>query len=147
MYCHNCNYHLYGTESYCPNCGTATNKEDSTKNVVIDDIDRTTENNRTVSIVLGSISLGGVFLCIFSPISLILSIIGLVLALKANKKVKNTVGIVLNSISLFLSAILTFIIVAIAFFIVHYGSEFIDDNPILDSYGEPIITNNYGEDF
>ena len=145
MYCHNCNNRLYGTENYCPNCGVSLKEENK---AIVDNsntVDNSTEGSRSASIVLGGLSLGGVFLGIFAPISLILSIIGLVLAIKANKNVKNTIGIVLNGIGLFLSALITIFIILVIYFAIQVGTNTIPD--IIDTYGEPIISNNRGEDF
>ena len=102
MNCNNCNCTLTGIERYCPSCGVPVNKPISITNDT-----GSTENYRTASIILGGLSLGGLLLVIFAPISLILSIIGLSLAIKAHKNSKNVAGLVLNGISLFLSFILT----------------------------------------
>lgn len=145
MYCHNCNNRLYGTENYCPNCGVSLKEENKAIVDNSNNVDNSTEGSRSASIVLGGLSLGGVFLGIFAPISLILSIIGLVLAIKANKNVKNTIGIVLNGIGLFLSALITIFIILVICFAIQVGTNTIPD--IIDTYGEPIISNNHGEDF
>ena len=121
MYCHNCKGNLTGVEKYCPNCGTLVNRP-----INIDNSNGSTENYRVASIVLGGLSIGGVVLFIFAPISLILSIIGLVLALKANKNSKNTAGLVLNGVGLFLSFVITSIIALLVYItidVIKYGTD------------------------
>ena len=112
MKCNFCGTELKGYEKYCHNCGSKVNDEV----ITVDEFHKSTEGARSGSIVLGIVSLVGVFLFIFSPISLILSIIGLVLAIKSNNNVKNPTGIILNSISLFLSVVATAIICLIIYF-------------------------------
>ena len=113
MYCNNCRSKLSGVEKYCPNCGNLVNGP-----INIDNGNGSTENYRTASIILGGLSIGGVLLVVFAPISLILSIIGLILALKANKNSKNTAGLVLNGIGLFLSFILTAIFALLMYIVI-----------------------------
>ena len=127
MYCDRCGNRLMGYEKYCPNCGNTI--KDNVKDIDIanDNMNKSTEGNRSASIVLGGLSLGGVFLGIFAPISLILSIIGLVLAIKSNKNSKNTVGIVLNAIGLFLSFIITGFIILVINFVVNTSNGVIDE--------------------
>ena len=126
MYCDRCGNRLMGYEKYCPNCGNVIGEKEEVK-VVNDNENRSTESNRSASIVLGGLSLGGVLLGIFAPISLILSIIGLVLAIKSNKNSKNTVGIVLNGIGLFLSFIITGFIILVIYFVVNTSNGVIDE--------------------
>ena len=122
MYCSKCGNKLIESDKYCANCG---NKIDNINNSFA--VPSTNgDNGRTASIVLGILSLIGVFMFIFSPISLILSIIGLVLAIRSNKISNNTVGIVMNGISLFLSFMLTLFIGLIIYFLVT-GSDYIED--------------------
>lgn len=127
MYCDRCGNRLMGYEKYCPNCGNTI--KDNVKDIDIanDNMNKSTESNRSTSIVLGGLSLGGVFLGIFAPISLILSIIGLVLAIKSNKNSKNTIGIVLNGIGLFLSFIITGFIILVIYFVVNTSNGVIDE--------------------
>ncbi len=113
MYCQSCGTKINEGENYCYNCGKPVNEvkvinEPSTTNK--------NEGTRTASIVLGILSLVGTFIAIFAPIALILSIIGLVLAIKANKVYKNPAGIILNAIGLFFSFIITSIIALIIIF-------------------------------
>ena len=122
MYCNKCGNKLMGSEKYCPNCG---NRMDNNVTEVREI--KSTESSRSASIILGGISLGGVFMGIFAPIALILSIIGLVLAIKSNKNVKNTVGIVLNAIGLFLSLIITTIIALVIYFMVNTSKGIFDN--------------------
>ena len=75
--------------------------------------------------------------------TLILSIIGLIFALKSNKHVKNTPGIILNGIALLLSFVITTVI---AFFIA-ICIDMIDDFEFEEYYhGDPIIERR-GEHF
>ena len=130
MYCNNCGNKLMGSEKYCPNCGHVI--QDNVKDVY-DNSTKSTEGSRSASIVLGGLSLGGVFFGIFAPISLILSFIGLVLAIKSNRNVKNTLGIVLNSVGLFLSFLITIFIILILNIIVNTSSGIYDE--YIDRFG------------
>ena len=112
MNCDKCNCKLSGYMNYCPNCGKRINNEV----ILASDIDRSFENKRVASIVLGIISLLGVSILIFAPVSFILSFIGLILAIIVNKNVRNSAGIILNAISLFLSAIICIFFVLFIFF-------------------------------
>ena len=112
MNCSKCNTKLNGNENYCPNCGIEIKKQNNPKPQV-------SNGKKTASIVLGIISLVGIFLLIFSPISFILSLIGLIIGIIANKEVSNVPGIVLNAISLFLSLIVTAIIAVIVMIIIN----------------------------
>ena len=145
MYCNNCGGSLNGFENYCPNCGKLIS------NTFLEDksINKSTENARTVSIVLGGLSLGGIFLVIFAPVSLILSIIGLVLGIKSNKYYKNTIGIVLNSIGLFLSFILTGVFALMIYFVVDEINNGQDGyRKAIDRYIEEHMgENDYSERF
>ena len=139
MYCNKCGFYLNGTEKYCPNCGTHND-------IVNVDTSKSTENSRTASIVLGGLSLGGIFLVIFAPVSLILSIIGLIFAIKSNK---NTLGIILNVIGLFLSFILTAVFALMIYFVVDEINNGTDDyRKAIDRYiEEQMGENTYSEDF
>ena len=106
MTCRNCNHTLKGEEKYCPNCGCRTENNEA---ITIDNGNHSTENFRLASVILGILSLGGVCFFIFAPVSLILSVIGLIFAIKSHKNSNNTVGIVLNAVSLFLASIITMI--------------------------------------
>ena len=145
MYCNNCGGSINGFEKYCPNCGKLIS------NTFLEDksINKSTENARTASIVLGGLSLGGIFLVIFAPVSLILSIIGLILGIKSNKYYKNTIGIVLNSIGLFLSFILTGIFALMIYFVVDEINNGQDDyRKVIDRYiEEQMGENDYSERF
>ena len=133
MQCSNCQNKLKGSEKFCPECGTKVNKE------IIYPTDTSTENIRSASILLGIMSIVGVCLFIFAPVSLILSIIGLVFALKSNKHVKNTPGIILNGIALLLSFVITTVI---AFFI-GICIDMIDDLKIEEYYhGDPVVSRS-----
>ncbi len=146
MYCDKCNTRLMGNENYCSYCGNKINKDFNNNYVVTDnktDV-KSTENSRSASVVLGIISLCGVlFFGIFAPISLVLSIVGLVLAIKANKNVKNAPGIILNSISLFLSFILTMIIFLALLFSFNIIKDAWNDEIKPSIYEE--YNDNYGD--
>ena len=136
MYCQECGFTLTGSEKYCPNCGCKLNQVYASFS---NEIDRTTENNRTASLVLGIVSLCTIFIGIFAPIGLILALIGLVLAIKVNKKMPNTPSIIINAIGLFLTAIITIIITLIIIFSYNAISD-IWDNKYIPEYNE-----NYGD--
>ena len=106
MYCSSCGSKLNQDENYCANCGKLINES---KPITMDN-NKNSEGIRSASIVVGILSLVGIFILIFAPISLILSIIGLILAIKSNKTYKNTAGIIINAIGLFISFIITSII-------------------------------------
>ena len=136
MYCQECGVTLTGNEKYCPNCGCKLNHDYTSYN---NEFDRTAENKRVASLVLGIISLCTVFIGIFAPIGLILAIIGLFLAIKANKKIPNTPAIIINAIGLFLSAIITIFITLIIIFSYNAISNIWDNKYI------PEISENYGD--
>lgn len=104
MYCDKCGTRLTGNEKFCFHCGAKTINNNLNPEI------KESSGKKTASIVLGIISIVGIFLVIFSPISLILSLIGLIIGIKANKEVSNVAGIVINAISLFISLIITAII-------------------------------------
>lgn len=110
MYCSNCgNKNDGGT--FCVKCGS---RIEYVNNNVNNNNNRSESNGLSVaSIVLGVIGLILCFTFILSPISLIITIIGLILGIFASKKVKNIIGIVLNSIGLFISLVMLFLMVLI----------------------------------
>ena len=120
MYCENCGTKLNGNEDYCFRCGRAINKVNSS---LADS--NSNDGMKNASIVLGIISLVGIFFIIFCPISLILSLIGLILSIKANKMVNNVAGIVINAIGLFISSVITFLMIMIIVFVIDLGQGFI----------------------
>lgn len=103
MYCSNCGTKNDGN-NYCVKCGNKL--EFNNNNVVIEE----GKSLKTASIVLGILGIIGSVLIIFSPISFVLSLIGLILGIVATKKIRNVSGIVLSSIGLFLSLIILGII-------------------------------------
>ncbi len=152
MYCNNCGKKLNGSEKYCPECGKKQEIE------VIPTIYNTTrvstENYRSASIALGIIALVGSLLVVFSPIALILSIIGLVLAIKSHKNNDNVPGLILNGVGLFLSFIITGImtfIIAIVINVSKYGitdiGEYLEERIEEISPNEYSEYNNYGDNF
>ena len=152
MYCSDCRKKLNGNENYCPECGKKRELEVIETNSSVSNT--SSDNYRTTSIVLGIISLVGVLLVVFSPVSLILSIIGLVLAIKANKNVENVVGIVLNGVGLFLSFIITAVMVfilSLAIRIYKYGAydigEYLEEKVEQFHPYESSNEDNYGDNF
>ncbi len=150
MYCNNCGKNLTGNEKYCPECGKRQDTEviSANDNVTY----KSTENYRSASIALGIISVVGVVLVIFAPVSFILSIIGLVLAIKSHRNNENIPGLILNGVGLFLSFIITAIIVSIvsiAINVYKYG-HFDNIGEYLEERIEEITPseyNNYGDNF
>ncbi len=130
MYCENCGNKLTENSQYCTKCGHKKNVIETTTAPP-----KEGDGKRTASIVLGILSLAGVVLLIFSPISLILGLIGLILAIKANKTTNNTVGIVLNAIGLFFSVI----IVAVLALLIYLTYGIVRTGPV--DYGH--IIENY----
>ncbi len=124
MHCEKCGTQLKGNENFCFKCG---NEIKNTNSPIT--ISKTSNGKKTASIVLGIVSLVGIFLIIFSPISFIISLIGLIIGIIANKEVSNVAGIVLNAIGLFLSLIVTAII-ALIFIIIINVSKNVDTNNI-----------------
>ncbi len=115
MYCDRCGNRLMESEKYCPNCGNEI--QDNVKDVLVNnDNNKSTGGIRNASIILGGLSFAGEIFWMFAPVSLILSIIGLTLAIKSNKTNNNKVGIILNAVGLFLSLVTTCIIVIILYF-------------------------------
>ena len=86
MYCTSCGKQVDVNSSFCTGCGArisvANVQEDSGKKVA--------------SIVLGCIGIFGALQVIFAPISLILTIVGLILGVMASRKESNVAGIILN---------------------------------------------------
>lgn len=137
MYCNNCGNQVAEGTQFCPKCGQRINGQ--TPIAYVNDEAKSVEGKRTASIVLGCLSLFGVFVLFLAPISFVLSIIGLIIGIKANKVVKNTAGIILNAIGLFLS----FIIIAILALIIMFSYNFIRYGT--DEYGN--IINNFIEEY
>ena len=84
MVCSKCNKKLDKNEKFCIYCGTKV--ENIKKEEIKNDIVVQENGLRIASIVLGSIGIVGTLLIIFSPISLILSLVGLILGIVATKK-------------------------------------------------------------
>ena len=108
FFCENCGNKIDNNNNFCVNCGNKINRVNNNSLNV-----KNEESNwlKSASIVLGSISIVGCITLIFFPISIILSIIGLILGIIATKKGKNMLGIILNVIGLLLSILIIFIIV------------------------------------
>ena len=103
MYCSNCGKKNEGN-NYCTNCGNKLNNEDNNTNQIV--VKKDCNGLKTASIVLGILGIVGSLLIIFSPISFTFSLVGLILGIIANKKIRNISGIVLSSIGLFLSFVI-----------------------------------------
>ena len=124
MYCSNCGAKNDGN-NYCIKCG---NKLENTNNVNNNVMREESNGFKIASIVLGILGIIGSILIIFSPISFILSLVGLILGIVASKKVRNISGIVLNSIGLFLSIIIIVVMGLVINFVVDNEYEEIDRN-------------------
>lgn len=131
MYCSNCGTKNDGN-NYCVKCGNKLVINNSNNNK---DIKEEGNGLKTSSIILGILGIIGSVLIIFSPISFVFSLIGLILGIVATKKVRNVSGIVLNSIGLFLSLIILGIIGLIFNFVIDNRYDEIDrdwDNHAFD---------------
>ena len=127
MYCENCGKKLNENGNYCANCGEKINN----LSILNEKNSESTENIRIASIVLGGLSLGGALLFILAPVSFILGIIGLILAIKSHRNGNNVVGIVLNAIGIFLSIIILGIIslmIRVTVNAIKYGTDWYDNN-------------------
>ena len=120
MYCNQCGTKLTGSEKFCFHCGTEI-KNDNYNSVSTET--KSSSGKKNASIILGIISLVGLFLIIFSPISVILSLIGLIIGIRAHKEVNNVAGIVINAISLFISLIITFIIAVLVIITINISKK------------------------
>lgn len=142
MYCSNCGTKNEGNK-YCTKCGLLLDNS----NVLV----KKEEKNglKITSIVFGVIGILGSITVFFSPLSLIISLIGLILGVVATKKVKNVLGIVLNTIGLFLSIIILFLV---GLFILLFATDdygYSDENDYYDRYYDRFDDyfdgNKYGE--
>lgn len=142
MFCINCGNKFSNNDKFCTNCGVKL----ETINNVKKEFNNNDNGLKIASIVLGSIGIGGAFLIIFAPVSLILSIIGLVLGLCALKKGSNVLGILLSSIGLVISLIVTVIMLLIFIFAFESVSGYEYEDFFGDEFGEYYY--DYGlEDF
>lgn len=139
MYCNKCGTRLNMGDKFCPGCGSVVENQGYNGTVTNNNPTVSKDGNKTASIVLGILGLGGSLLVIFSPVALILSIIGLVLAIKANKNTDNIAGIVLNAIGLFFSVI----IVAVIGLIIYIAVNTTEDDSSKDLWD---YLNEYNED-
>lgn len=141
MYCIDCGNKLNENDKFCTKCGGMVSKGVNK----IDGNSVSAKNDsgmKIASIVLGSVGILGSLMFIFAPISLVLSIIGLILGLCALKKGSNVPGILLSSIGLVLSLVVTIILVIMFFMMFENGNV---DNYYNDYYEDYY---NYGlEDF
>ena len=122
MYCSNCGTKNDGN-NYCVKCGNKLVINNSNNNK---DIKEEGNGLKTASIILGILGIIGSVLIIFSPISFVFSLIGLILGIVATKKVRNVSGIILTSIGLFLSLIILGIIGLIFNFVIDNRYDEID---------------------
>ena len=139
MYCSNCGNKLMGSEKYCPNCGN--NTEGNTQEIISNEGSQST-GGKSSSIVLGILGIIGSILVIFSPISFLLSLIGLIIGIKTNKYLNNKVGIILNAIGLFLSLV-SLIIFSLFIYLLFNVSTYRD----YDFWDNIPNINDYREDF
>ena len=131
MYCSNCGTKNEGN-NYCVKCGNKLiNISNNINNNVVPEEG---SGLKTASIVLGILGIIGSILIIFSPISFVFSLIGLILGIVATKKVRNVSGIVLNSIGLVLSLIILGIIGLIFNFVIDNRYDEIDRDRYKDNY-------------
>lgn len=138
MKCKSCGNEINKNSKFCSECGEKIEEIEEVSGEL------ETENkepvkkdgNRTASIVIGIIALVGDVLIIFFPVSFVLSIIGLILAIIACKEVKNVAGIVLNSIALVLSILL----ISFTIWLISLVPKFINNgtSKIMDLFSERI---------
>ena len=103
MYCSVCGERLNESDKYCSNCGTPLQQP----------ISKESNNLKIISIIVGVVALLTMSSIIFAPLAIIEGIVGLILALLALKKGRNTAGIILNSVSIFLSIMIVILFVQI----------------------------------
>jgi len=121
MYCSKCGKKISENDMFCKFCGNKIGiekdsvKEEITTNEVIINTKQKEEKNglKTASIVLGIIALVGNLFIIFSFISIVLAVIGLILGICATKKGRNIAGIVLNAISIILSILFILLMIRV----------------------------------
>ena len=145
MYCPKCNNSLTGSEIYCPNCGKKITETESKQKK--EPTKESTENSRSASISLGLVALFGSLLIVFAPAAFIIALVGLAQAVKSNRNVKNTPGLVINGVALLTSSIGMIIFLFFVSFFIKAISKIseIDINDYL--HGEPLITEDHSEKF
>lgn len=129
MYCTSCGSRIGADSNFCSECGSKleygyTGSIDNNVNTVVKS---DSCGMKIASIVLGILGIIGTFFVFLSPVSLILTIVGLIFGIISMKTCNNVVGIVLNSIGLFLSVI---IISFLAFLVI----AFVTDNSDYEDY-------------
>lgn len=154
MYCSNCGTKNEGNK-FCVKCGNKLNVVSSNNTNDNVSVKKETSGLKTASIILGILGIVGALVVIFAPVSLILTIIGLILGIVATKKVKNVSGIVLNSVGLFLSIIMLGLFILVIMFATeeydnnnyyddsYYGS---DSEFNIDDYFNDIMDEYYNDD-
>ena len=143
MFCPKCGKKIKEEDVFCKYCGTRIDEEKQEVVEATEVITKTSEPEvkeeknslRTASIVLGIIALVGNLFIIFSFISILLAVIGLILAICATKKGRNVAGIVLNSISIVLSILLiSFMIRVVRMIPQMIKNSFNTGNNIIEKY-------------
>lgn len=138
MKCKNCGNEINKNSKFCSECGEKVSEIEEVSGEVEEKKEEPVkkDGNRTASIVIGIIALVGDILIIFFPVSFVLSIIGLILAIMACKEVKNVAGIVLNSIALVLSILL----ISFTIWVISLVPKFINNgtSKIMDLFSEKI---------
>ena len=122
-FCVSCGNKIVNNYKYCTHCG---------KQIVNETIK--TENNKLIiaSIVLGSLGIFGALTVVLCPIGIIISLIGLILGIIANKKTKNVIGIVLSILG-FVFSLSTLIVMIVLIKIIISNYDYDSDN-YYDSY-------------
>ena len=78
MYCINCGNRIGDGDKYCIRCGNRIGIDNGVSNNTTEKKDYS--GKKIASIILGSLSIGFSMLIVFAPISLIMSVIGLILS-------------------------------------------------------------------
>lgn len=124
MYCTNCGNKIDNkNDNFCTNCGVRLEKLDND----LANVSSVSSNNvngiNIVAIILGVLGIMGSLTFVFAPMSLILSIIGLVLGFSILKKEKNFIPLLITSIGTVLSLIVTVILIFICVNIINMVND------------------------
>lgn len=111
MYCSNCGKKIDSGNTFCTGCGFKLGNIGNMNNRVKSQEE--VSGLKIASIILGVLGIIGSLTWIFSPISIIIALVGLILGIVATKKVKNAVGIILSSVGLGLSLIMILLLVLV----------------------------------
>ena len=142
MYCGNCGSKNENNK-YCTNCGHELEK---TNNQNIDLNIKEINIYKIISIVLGVLGIAGASVIVFSPISLVLSIVGLIIAVIGSRKSKNVLGIILNAIGTILSVI-SIIIVSMLIRVAIIGINNLINEISSYNYSENYNINDFFDNF